>query len=321
MLVGNAAPIQSLRQGSVGRITLNEPASLNALSPAMVTAIFNQLSLWRDDLFVKWVVIEGAGEKAFSAGTDVKAMWQHAVARCYSAIDRYFAQQYAIGLLLAEYPKPCIVFVDGICFGGGMGLAANAKYSVASEVASFCMPETLIGFFPDAGATWFLPRLTHPLGIYLGLTGTKLTGADAVRLGLIGHYVPHRHFESFVRETVERGIDQLAMIDFPLPPFSLEAHEEQIGRCFNADSLDEIFRRLDEDKSTWAVQTKQILADRSPASLKLTFQSLHKPGKNLRECLKNELDLVAIATRHPDFQEGIRAALIDKDKSPRWEKS
>jgi enoyl-CoA hydratase len=319
MSVKGTSPIQSARQGPAGRVKLSEPASLNALSPAMVTALSDQLALWRDDSSVLWIIIEGAGGQAFSAGADVRAMWRHAVAREYTVIDRYFAQQYAINLLLAEYPKPCIAVIDGICFGGGMGLAVSAAYSVASEAASFCMPETLIGFFPDAGATWFLPRLPHSFGMYLGLIGARLTGADAVRLGLVSHFVLHQHFETLVRDIVEAGPARLATIDFPLPAFSLEAHKEQISRCFGAGSLEEIFGRLEEDESVWAKQTRILLLGRSPASLKWTFQSLREPGMNLRECLKKELELVAVATRHPDFQEGVRAALINKDKAPRWQ--
>ncbi|MBZ9870407.1 enoyl-CoA hydratase/isomerase family protein [Mesorhizobium sp. BR1-1-9] len=314
----NNASIQSARQGQAGRITLNEPASLNALSPAMVGALGAQLAAWRDDPAVKWVVIDGAGDKAFSAGADVREMWRHAVAREYAEIDRYFAQEYAIDLMLAEYPKPCITLVDGICFGGGMGLAVHARYSLVTETASFSMPETLIGFFPDAGATWFLPRLPHPLGIYLGLTGARITGADAVRLGLASHFVPHSRFKTVVSEIVTIGPERLATVDFPVPAFSLAAQETQIRRCFGSDSLEAIFARLDEDQSEWAKRTRQTLAGRSPASLKWAFQSLRRPGKGLAECLQNELELAAVSARHPDFEEGVRAALIDKDKSPRW---
>jgi enoyl-CoA hydratase len=319
MGIGSSTVIQSVRQGPAGRVTLSEPASHNALSPAMVSALFDQLNLWREDPCVKWIVLEGAGEKAFSAGADVKAMWRHAMKGEYGAIRNYFAQEYALHLLIAEHPTPCIPLVDGICFGGGMGLAVNARYSVASENASFCMPETLIGFFPDAGATWFLSRLPRALGIYLGLTGARLTGADAVRLGLVSHFVPHKEFGPVTAEIMTRGTARLATIDFPLPAFSLAPYEDQIQKCFDVESLDDIFGRLDEDTSAWARQTKQTLEARSPASLKWTLQSLREPGESLQECLQNELKLVEVSTRHPDFREGVRAALIDKDKSPRWQ--
>ncbi len=290
MGIWNSTVIQSVRQGRAGRVTLSEPASLNALSPAMVSALFDQLNLWRDDPCVKWVVIEGAGEKAFSAGADVKAMWRHAMAGEYGAIRNYFAQEYALHLLIAEHPTPCIALVDGICFGGGMGLAVNARYSVASETASFCMPETLIGFFPDAGATWFLSRLPRAIGIYLGLTGARLTGADAVRLGLVSHFVPHKDFGPIAAEIVSHGEAHLGTIDFPLPAFPLEAFEEQIQKCFDADDLDEIFSRLDEDTSAWARGTRQTLEARSPASLKWTLQSLRKPGGICKNVCRGSLN-------------------------------
>lgn len=310
--------IQALRYGPAACVTLSDPATLNALNPRMVSALFDQLMLWRDDPCVKWVIIDGAGGRAFSAGADVKAMWRHAVAAEYQAIDQYFAQEYQVDLLLAEYPKPSIALVDGICFGGGMGLAVNARHSIASEVAAFSMPETMIGFFPDAGATWFLSRLSRALGLYLGLTGARLTGADAVRLGLIDHFVPHRDFGRVSAEVVSRGSERLSTLNYPLPPYSLEPFDAGIDKCFGAENLGEIVARLDEDPSVWAAQTKSALSIRSPSSLRWTFESLGNPGRTLRECLRNELDFVAVSTRHPDFREGIRAALIDKDKSPRW---
>lgn len=318
MKPSNGGTIQAMRYGPGACVTLSDPVTLNALSPRMVSALFDQLTLWRDDPCVKWVVIEGAGERAFSAGADIKAMWRHAVAGEHKAIEQYFAQEYEIDLLLAEYPKACIALVDGICFGGGMGLAVNAGFSVASEAALFSMPETSIGFFPDAGATWFLSKLPRALCLYLGLTGATLTGADAVRLGLIDYFVPNKEFSRISAEIISRGTERLSTLDYPLPLFSLRAFEAQIHTCFDAENLEEIFARLDADTSAWAAQTKSTLGGRSPSSLRWAFDSLSSPGKTLRECLQNELALVAISARHADFREGIRAVLIDKDKAPRW---
>jgi enoyl-CoA hydratase len=298
---------------------LNEPASLNALSPAMIDLLWEQLTRFKDDAAVRWIVMEGAGGKAFSAGADVRAMWRHAAGGDHDAITRYFALEYDIDLLLAEYPKPCIALVDGICFGGGMGLAMQASHCVVSEAASFSMPETLIGFFPDAGATWFLPKLPGSLGLYFGLTGGRIAGPDAVRLGLASHFVPREHFASLAGELLEKGPDRLGAIDFALPPSSLEENRARIDRCFGAGSLPGIFDRLETDGTDWAMVTLNTLRGRSPASLAWTFDSLSRPRKTLADCLEAELELVGVSTRHPDFQEGIRAALIDKDKTPRWQ--
>src|SRR5262249_49448811 len=161
------------------------------------------------------------------------------------------------------YPKPCIALVDGICFGGGMGLAMQASHCVVSEAASFSMPETLIGFFPDAGATWFLPKLPGSLGLYFGLTGARIAGPDAVRLGLASHFVPREHFAGVAAEILEEGPDRLAVLDFALPPPSLEENSARIDRCFGAGSLQGIFERLKEDDSDWARETIATLRARS----------------------------------------------------------
>ncbi|WP_442579787.1 enoyl-CoA hydratase/isomerase family protein [Mesorhizobium sp. ASY16-5R] len=311
--------IQTRRHGATIHITLNEPGSLNALAPAMVDALHQKLLGGRDDASIGWIVMDGAGGKAFCAGADVRAMWRHASAGQYSSIECYFSREYDVDLLLAQYPKPVIALVDGICFGGGMGLAVHSTYCVATEAASFSMPETLIGFFPDAGATWFLSRLPGALGLYLGLTGARVSGPDAVRLGLASNFVPRAHFAAVSAEIAEHGPAKLKDLDFPLPPSALEEIRPQIDRCFGAGSLKEIFARLAEDQSSWSRQTAEVLSSRSPASLAWTFESLRNPGDTLADCLENERRLVAISTRHPDFQEGIRAALIDKDKTPRWQ--
>ena len=176
------------RDGRVGRIVLNRPQALNALDLAMIRACTRALEQWRDDPHVHGVVIEGAGDRAFCAGGDVRALRQYELDGEHHKAETFFREEYVLNLMIATYPKPYIALIDGICMGGGIGLSVHAPYRVATERAAFAMPETAIGFFPDIGATFFLPRLPGRLGTYLGLTGARMQGADAVHAGLATHF-------------------------------------------------------------------------------------------------------------------------------------
>ena len=316
---GVDSPLRAEISSGVGNLQLDRPAALNALSPALVSALGATLLAWRDDPSVARIVLQGNGGKAFSAGADVRAMWAHAQASDYDAINGYFAEEYAIDLMLARYPKDVIAIVDGLCFGGGMGLAVHSRFCIATEFASFSMPETLIGFFPDAGATHFLSLPPGSIGLYLGMTGARISGPDAVHLGLASHFVSRSELAAAIDIIVREGIGGLVAAA-PLPAFSLEPHRGVIDDCFSAGTVEEIFRRLQADGSEWARDTLAVLGQRSPASLRWTFDSQRAgASRSLEECLKAELDLVAISTAHPDFAEGVRAALVDKDKMPRWQ--
>ena len=174
------------RDGRVGRIVLNRPQTLNALDLPMIRACAEALETWRDDPHVHAVVIEGAGDRAFCAGGDVRALRQYQLDGEHHKAETFFREEYQLNLMIATYPKPYIALIDGICMGGGIGVSVHAPYRVATERAAFAMPETAIGFFPDIGATYFLPRLPGQVGTYLGLTGLRMQGADAVHAG-IGH--------------------------------------------------------------------------------------------------------------------------------------
>lgn len=317
--IAGQTPVHAEIVDGVGYIRLDRPAVLNALAPDMIDALAGCLSRWRDDPAVGSVVMRGAGGKAFSAGADVRAMREHAVAGEHDAIRRYFEDEYALDLMLARYPKDCLAVVDGICFGGGMALAVHSRAAIASEHAVFSMPETLIGFFPDAGATHFLSRLPGCLGLYLGMTGARIDGQDAVSLGLASHFVPRDRHDMAVAAFAREGRSGLAAHARPPRPLSLEPHLGAIDACFGADTVQDICRRLARHGGDWAGATLETLKQRSPASLGWTLASLRR-GRNLglEECLAAELDLVGVSTAHPDFAEGVRAALVDKDKSPRW---
>ena len=308
--------------GRVGRIVLNRPQALNALDLAMIRACARALEGWRDDPHVHGVVIEGAGDRAFCAGGDVRALRQYELDGEHHKAETFFREEYLLNLMIATYPKPYIALIDGICMGGGIGLSVHAPYRVATERAAFAMPETAIGFFPDIGATFFLPRLPGQLGAYLGLTGQRVQGADAVHAGLATHFAPRADLPALSRALAEDGPAALGLHLAPLPAFSLAAQRVTIDYCFSAGSVREIVRRLEMTGDDWATQTLAALRTVSPSALCWTLEALRRGADlTLPQCQAAELALTRTTMRHPDFAEGVRAMVVDKDRKPRWQPS
>src|SRR4051794_38469565 len=246
------ATVVTSRDGRVGRILLNRPRALNALDLPMLHACAAILETWRNDPHVDAVVIEGAGERAFCAGGDIIALRDAQTSGNRPAADAFFRVEYDLNLAIATYPKPYIALIDGICMGGGIGMSVHAPYRVATEHAAFAMPETAIGFFPDIGATFLLPRLRGHLGAYLGLTGLRLTGADAVHAGLATHFVPRAKLPALSAALAKDGPSVLADFAETLPPISLADHLDAIERCFTSETVPEIIGCLEKEDASWA---------------------------------------------------------------------
>jgi enoyl-CoA hydratase len=308
------------RDGRVGRILLNRPKALNALDLSMIRACARALDTWRDDPQVHAVVIEGAGDRAFCAGGDVRALRQYELDGQRFRAEEFFREEYALNLAIATYPKPYIALIDGICMGGGIGLSVHAPYRVATEHAAFAMPETAIGFFPDIGATFLLPRLPGQLGTYLGLTGLRMQGGDAVHAGLATHFTRREDLPALSQALADDGPAALASHGAPLPAFSLAPHRAAIDRCFSAGTVAEIMRRLEALDEEWAGKAIAALRAVSPSALCWTLEALRR-GANftLPQTQAAELALTRTTMRHPDFAEGVRAMVVDKDRKPRWQ--
>ena len=307
------------RIGRIGRITLNRPRALNALDVTMIRTITAALRGWQHEPLVHAIVIEGAGDRAFCAGGDIRAIRQFQIEGRKDAVEAFFAEEYALNLLIATYPKPYIALVDGICMGGGIGVSVHGSYRVASEYALFAMPETAIGFFPDIGATYVLPRLPGFLGTYLALTGARMQGADAVHAGLATHFVPRAALAELSAALERDGVAALGPRAALLPAFSLAPNRELIDAAFSADTMPEILQRLEADGGSFARETVATLRTMSPSSLVWSLRLLRLGAdRSLEACLAAELRATRRVTGGSEFIEGVRSMVVDKDRTPAW---
>ncbi|HEY4173835.1 MAG TPA: enoyl-CoA hydratase/isomerase family protein [Rhodopila sp.] len=308
------------RDGRVGRILLNRPKALNALDLSMIRACAAILETWREDPHVDAVVIEGAGDRAFCAGGDVRALRDGQLSGDRTDVDQFFREEYALNLAIATYPKPYIALIDGICMGGGIGLSVHGSYRVATEHAGFGMPETIIGFFPDIGGTFLLPRLPGELGTYLGLTGLRANGADAVHAGLATHFTPRARLADLSAALARDGVAALAVYNETLPAFSLAAARTAIDHCFSAATVSDIVACLEATKADWADAALKALRHVSPSALHFTLRALRR-GRDLtlKQALDAEFALTRTTMAYPDFAEGVRAMVVDKDRKPAWQ--
>lgn len=314
--------VQIHRRGRVGIIALDRPRALNALTFDMVNDIDAALSAFLHAPAVERVLLTSTSPKAFCAGGDIRRIQQHATAGEVREAMEFFLTEYPVNLSISRYPKPFISLIDGMCMGGGMGLSVHGRYRVVTERASFAMPETLIGFFPDIGGTYFLPRLPDRVGICLGLTGMRIPAGDAVRVGLATHFVLSEALPALTEELCSSPASVGDILDTfaHAPPVGLfEENRARIARCFGKLSVGEIVCALKKESTSWCDQALEALSRASPSSLDITFDLLNwGHGQSLPSCLDRELAFAEAFIQSPDFAEGVRAALIDKDQSPRW---
>lgn len=303
----------------VGRLVLNRPGALNALDRGMIDAIGAALAAWRDDPAVSLVTIAGAGGRAFCAGGDVRAIRALSLAGEHAAIEAFFVAEYAVNRMIAEYPKPYVALIDGISMGGGLGVSVHGSHRVVTEHATMAMPETAIGLFPDIGATFFMPRLPGGTGMYLALTGARISAGDALHTGLATHHVPRAGLVALADALARDGVAALAAHAVAPPESLLAADRAAIDRCFGGTSVPAIIAALEAEGTAWARATLATLAQMSPTSMCVSFAALRRGATmGLAECLAMELRLTRAVTRHPDFIEGVRAQVVDKTRDARW---
>lgn len=306
-------------RGRLGILTLDRPKALNALSRGMVRTVSAALRRWREDDEVRAVLIKAVPGRAFCAGGDIIGVIEAAKAEGAAVAAPFFFDEYRMNWRIAELGKPYVAFLDGITMGGGVGISVHGSHRIATENTLLAMPETGIGFFPDVGGTHFLPRLPARTGLYLGLTGERVDGATATRLGLATHFVPAISLAALESALVD-GADVDAALegvaDEPAPG-GLDA--VAIRRLFEADSLGDLLAGLDRDGGPFAVRTLETLRQKCPLSLAVTFAALRRGERlDLAGCLAMEYRLVHRFLDGHDFREGVRALLVDKDRKPRW---
>lgn len=324
-----AAEIQTLveRTGALGRIRLNRPKALNSLTLAMVRDIERALDDFEADAQVAAVLLTGEGERGLCAGGDIRMIYEGGRAGT-DAPATFWREEYRLNARIARLGKPYVAVMDGIVMGGGVGVSVYGTHRIATERTRLAMPETGIGFFPDVGASWFLTRQDGELGTYAALSGDQLSAADAIALGLADVFVPSGRLARLI-ETLAAlpadatGADVSAAIAAHTEaagPAAVAPHRPDIDRLFAFDTVEEIVGALERDGSPFAKKTRAVLQTKSPLSLKVTLRLLRlgRAASSLEACLEKEFAATAAVLRSHDFYEGVRAAVIDKDRNPQW---
>jgi enoyl-CoA hydratase len=309
------------QRGAAGIITLNRPKALNALTQDMCLRTKAQLEDWAKDPSIKAVVIRGAGERAFCAGGDIRALYDSGKAGTPYALD-FYRDEYRLDAAIKHFPKPYVALIHGIVMGGGVGVSVHGSHRIAAETAVFAMPETDIGLFPDVGGSYFLPRCPGQVGMYLALTGARLKTTDCLYAGVATHFVPQAKWETLLERLANGTAPHQALEGLAdnVPDTFLETHRKSIDSIFGLQSVEAILAALDAEGTDWAGETATTLRTKSPTSLKVTFRQIREGAKlEFDDCMRMEYRMVNRIVAGHDFYEGVRAAIIDKDGAPQWQ--
>jgi enoyl-CoA hydratase len=311
------------REGRAGRITMNRPAALNALTHEMVGRIAEALARWRDDSAVGLVLLDAVGERALCAGGDVRALYDSR-AQGSSLARAFWSQEYRLNATIGRYPKPFIAIQDGIVMGGGIGLSGHARHRIVTERSRLAMPETGIGLIPDVGGTWLLGHAPGETGVYLGLTGEPMGAADAIYAGFADAFISSARLPRLAERLVDAdgGPVEAAIAGLAEKPEGpqLAARRADIDAAFGKPTVDAMLEALAALPGDWALKTATTLAQKSPKSLKLTLAAIRNARSlgSLESALNVEYRLTVRLFEDGEFPEGVRALIVDKDRKPRW---
>lgn len=313
-------------RGGLGIITLNRPKALNSLSTGMCALMDEALINWAEDEAIKAVIIRGAGEKAFCAGGDVKTLAENSPEDHHMATE-FFRTEYVMNSRIYHFPKPYIALLDGITMGGGVGVSVHGSHRIITEKTLFAMPESAIGLIPDVGGSYFMPRLPGNLGMYLGLTGARLRGADILYAGIGTAYMPSEKIDALVDALAAAEIADVSDVDKVISSFAedpgeapLDEFRDLIDAAFGEECLEDILDHLEAIDHPWAVKTLTTLNRMSPISMKVIIEQILQGAElEFNDAMKMEYRIVShIVSYQSDFYEGVRAVLIDKDQNPTW---
>jgi len=315
------------REGAAGIIRLNRPKTINALTLEMTRGIVAALDTFETDPGVSLVLLEGAGERGLCAGGDIRGLYESAK----SGGDLgpvFWREEYILNARIPEFPKPYVAYMNGLVMGGGVGLSAHAAHRIVTETTKIAMPEVGLGFFPDVGGTWLLSRAPGEIGTYFGLTGQVMSGADAVYAGMADTLIATRDWATLrdaltnaplqaTHADIRAIIARFAATDIQAP---VAKHRELIDNVFAHDSMEEIEAALKQDGSVFSAETLKALSEKSPTALKVSLELLRRAraSKSLKECLAREYNSALAVFTSKEFVEGVRAAIIDKDRQPKW---
>jgi enoyl-CoA hydratase/carnithine racemase len=326
------------RRGAAGVVTLNRPAALNAVNRGMVGTLRDALEQWRHDDAVSRVIVTAAGGKAFSAGGDLRAIYDAGRNGRQQESLHFWREEYALNAAIRHYPKPYVALIDGIVMGGGVGVSVHGSHRVAGDRFDFAMPEVGIGFFPDVGATWFLPRLPGEIGTWCALTGARLKAADAVAAGIATHRVASARFGELAEALCGTEAVDAVLAGFSSEPAAggnnaapkddkgaVTPYRGAIDRIFAAGSVEDVLAGLDAEataaggSTSWAGGVAAAIRAKAPLSLKIALAQMRR-GRHwsFSDCMQAEFRIVSRVVYGHDFYEGIRAVIIDKDNRPQW---
>lgn len=310
--------------GAIGRITLNRPAAINALTYDMVRQMRQALDVFAADQAVMAVLVVGAGDRGLCAGGDIRSIYD-AQRRGEDLPARFWREEYAMNAFIARFPKPYIAIMDGIVMGGGVGVSAHGSHRIVTPRSRIAMPEVGIGFSPDVGGTYLLARAPGELGVYAGLTGAAMNAADALAAGFADSHVHASEIPTLMDELTRCAsgteIDAAIAARASAPgPGLFASGRHWIDACFHFDTVEEILEALEQISEPQARRAREDMLRHSPTSLKVALRAIrqarHLPS--LEDCLQMEYRVSLACIEAPDMLEGIRAAIVDKDRQPRW---